>query len=120
MGRNLERLVQKAKAERPKPAILPANALPIIAQTEVGLAERIDGLIAAGKLAEVDRARCVIWHKFLSGGPLTPEQFAFVRAQGELAKPKVADEHASHALVWSRVMACLNPPEDENAFGGPL
>ncbi len=112
MATNLERLMQRAKAERPKPAMLPSNALPIVAETHLDLPALVDGLIAAGKLAEADRPRCVFWREFTRlGEPLSPEQLALVRTQVAIAKEKVPDVAAAYVLTMGRVLEYLNPPE---------
>ncbi len=123
MSRNLERLVQKAKAQRPRPAAtktIPADALPICAETDWDRSKQVDRLIASGKLAETDRPRCVAWTEFISGhGPLNPEQLALVRAQAAIAKETVPDVAAAFALSTARLLECLNP-EDENAISRSL
>jgi len=122
MGRNLERLVEKARKERPSPLMIRANALPIFGDTEGDRAAQAARLIAAGKLAATDRPRCVGWGAFLDGnGPLTPEQLAFVRAQAEIAEAKVPDRDAAYVLTMARLLECLNPPDgEETAFGVSL
>jgi hypothetical protein len=90
MARNLERLVQKAKAERPQRQA--SNALPIFsADRGQKMWERIDRLIAQGTLAEADRPRCVYWGDFSLLTDLTPEQLAVVTAQYENEKDKLPD-----------------------------
>jgi len=116
MGRNLERLVQKAKAERPPPPALPDNALPIFGDLLGNMTAQIDHLIAAGKLTQADRARCFYSNDFLRGGvPLNPEQLALVRMQAAIAKEKVPDVEAAFALFMAWQLDCLNPV-DENAI----
>jgi hypothetical protein len=113
MSRHLERLLHKAKAARPQPPSLPSNALPIVAERVERVPAGIDRLIAAGKLAEADRPRCVHWLYFVNrGGPLSPEQLAFVRAQVELAKEQVPDLAAAFVVTMGPVVECLNPPEE--------
>jgi hypothetical protein len=113
MSRHLERLLQKAKAARPQPPSLPDNALPIVAERVERVPAGIDRLIAAGKLAEADRPRCVSWLHFVNrGGPLSPEQLAFVRAQVEFAKEQVPDVAAAFVVTMGPVVECLNPPEE--------
>ena len=116
MGRNLERLVQKARTERPPPPALPDNALPIFGEVPEDMPGQIDRLIAAGKLTEADRTRCFAWGQFFRGDvPLNPEQLAFVRMQAVIAKEKVPDVEAAYVLTMARMLECLNPV-DENAI----
>jgi hypothetical protein len=120
MGRNLERLVQKARTERPPPPELPDNALPIFGDLCGDMTAQIARLIAAGKLTEADRARCFYWNDFLRGDvPLNPEQLAFVRMQAMIAKEKVPDVDAACVLAMARLLECLNPV-DENAISAWL
>jgi len=120
MGRNLERLVQKAKAERPPPPTLPDDALPIFGETLKDITAQIDHLIAVGKLTEADRTRCFYWNQFLRGDvPLNPEQLAFVRTQAAIAREKVPDIAAAYVFSMARLLECFNPP-DENAISGSL
>ncbi len=123
MSRNLERLVQKAKTQRPSPAMtktIPADALPIFGETNWDISRQVDRLIAAGKLTEADRPRCVCWIGFVRGhGPLNPEQLALVRTQAAIAKETVPDVAAAYVLSMAGVLECLNP-EDENAISASL
>lgn len=120
MARHLERLLQKAKAQRPQPPSLPANALPIVAERVEIVPARIDHLIAAGKLAEVDRPRCVYWLDFVNrGGPLSREQLVFVRTQVEVAKEQVPDVAAAFVVAMGRLLECLNPLEEIPHSAGP-
>jgi hypothetical protein len=110
MSRNLERLLQKAKAARPQPPSLPANALPIVTERSEIVPARIDHLIAAGKLAEADRPRCVYWQDFLLGsGAMSAEQLALVQAQKEIAHENVPDVEAAWAWSLARLLECLAP-----------
>ncbi|HUI97252.1 MAG TPA: hypothetical protein VLX44_15960 [Xanthobacteraceae bacterium] len=115
MGRNLERLVQKARTERPPPPELPDNALPIFAECG-SVQAQVGRLIAAGKLMEADRARCFNWQRFFRGdAPLNPEQLAFVRLQAAIAREKVPDVGAAYVFSMASILECLNPM-DENAI----
>jgi|SRR5689334_2485807 len=110
MSRHLERLLQKAKAARPQPPALPGNALPIVTERPEIVPARIDCLIAAGKLTEADRPRCVYWQDFLlASDAMSAEQLALVRAQKAIANETVPDTEA--AWVWSlaRLLECLVP-----------
>ena len=121
MSRNLERLLQKANAQRPQPAMLPGNALPIIGQTSAHMPERIDGLIAAGLLAAVDRPRCVFWLDFVNRGePLSPDQLALVRTQVMAANAQVPDVAAAFVVTMGPLLECLNPPDAKSAIGDSL
>ena len=120
MSRHLERLLQKAKAARPQPPALPGNALPIVTDRSEIVPARVDRLIAAGKLAESDRPRCVYWQDFFGvGEAMNAEQLALVRAQKEIANETVPDTEA--AWVWSmaRLLECL-APEANSETGDPL
>lgn len=113
MSRNLERLLQKAKAQRPQPAMLPSNALPIVADRPEIVPARIERLVAAAKLAEADRPRCVYWRDFLRGRvTMNAEQLALVKAQKEIANEDVPDVEAAWMWAMSRVLECLVPEEN--------
>ena len=110
MSHHLKRLLQKAKAARPQPPAPPGNALPIVSERPEIVPARVDCLVAAGKLAEADRPRCVYWQDFLRGsGAMSAEQLALVRVQKEIANRTVPDIEA--AWVWSmaRALECLVP-----------
>ena len=120
MSRHLERLLQKAKAQRPKLPVLPTNALPIVTERSEIVPARVEALIAAGKLAEADRPRCVYWLDFVNrGDPLSREQLAFVRAQVEVAKEQVPDVAAAFVVAMGPLLECLNPPEESPHLAGP-
>src|SRR3974390_2956631 len=103
MARNLERLVQKAKAERPQQQA--PNALPIFSAARgQKMWERIDRLIAQGTLTEADRPRCVHWGDFSPLTDLTPEQLAVVTAQYENDKEKVPDVWAALPVFAAFIM----------------
>lgn len=73
MSRTLARLVQKAQTQHRKAII--AATLPIFCDTREELAERIDVLIADGKLSADDRPRCVFWLDYAGLDDMTPDQW---------------------------------------------
>ena len=59
MSDKLQRMLEKAKAKRGrKPA---SETILIACERPEDVPRRVDVLIAAGKLTEADRARCVFW-----------------------------------------------------------
>ena len=59
MSDKLQRMLEKAKAKRGrKPA---SDTILIACERPEDVPRRVDVLIAAGKLTEADRARCVFW-----------------------------------------------------------
>jgi hypothetical protein len=59
MAQSLDRLLAKVKAKRGKSS--PSDAILIICDKPEDVPGRVDVLIAAGKLTEADRPRCVFW-----------------------------------------------------------
>ena len=118
MSRNLERLVQKAKAERPQPVI--TNALPIVAVNHADVSGRVDRLIAVGKLAEADRPRCIFWFDLKRRHDLSVEQLAILRAQYDIEKEKVPDEDAAYVLTLASTLECVGSPEGKTETGDSL
>ncbi len=81
MSRNLERLVQKAKAQHCK--AVAAAALPIFSDTREEMPARIDVLIADGKLAAADRPRCVFWLDVPGIDSMTHDQWVLAMAHNQ-------------------------------------
>jgi hypothetical protein len=110
MSRHLERLLQKAKAARPRPPTLPGNALPIVTERVERVPAGIDRLIAAGRLSEADRPRCVYWQDFLRGSEaMSAEQLALVKAQKDIARTNVPDLDAAWMWSMALLLECLVP-----------
>jgi hypothetical protein len=120
MRRNLERLVEKAKAQRREE--IAAATIPILCDTCEEVPARIDVLIADGKLSEADRPRCVFWLDYAGLDAMTHDQWVLAmlrnrtdeevrRAQDEAFERAVARQEedmardreraAKNALLWS-------------------
>ncbi len=79
--RNLERLLEKATQQHRK-AVRAASIL-ILCETRDEVPGRIDVLIADGKLAEADRARCICWRDYEDLSSMTYTDWVLVRCQNE-------------------------------------
>jgi len=69
MSERLRRMVEQAKAERRRRRV--AETILIACERPEDVQRRVDVLIAAGNLTEVDRPRCVFWS---DDWDLTPDQ----------------------------------------------
>ena len=101
MGRNLERLVQKAQAQHRK--AVAAATIPILCDTREEMPERIDVLIADGKLSAADRPRCVFWLDYAGLEDMTHEQWVFAMLRNETDAEIRRDEDEALAHTEARV-----------------
>jgi hypothetical protein len=67
MSDKLERMLEKAKAKRGRKRA--SEPILIACERPEDVPARVDVLIAAGKLTEADRARCVFWPDDWNGTP---------------------------------------------------
>ncbi len=83
MTDKLHRLLEKAKAKRGKAL---SDAILIMCDRPEDVPRRVDVLIAAGKLTEAERPRCVFWED-LDGPDMTHDEWVLM-----MDKNKIADD----------------------------
>jgi hypothetical protein len=100
MSDRLQRMLEKAKARRGRKRA--SGTILIACERPEDVPRRVDVLIAAGKLTEADRARCVFWPDDWNGTPgervlmwnknLTPE---------DLRRERLESARRAHAAAMA-------------------
>jgi hypothetical protein len=96
MSDRLERMLDKAKAKRGRKRA--SDPILIACEDPEDVPRRVDLLIAAGKLGEADRARCVFWPDDWDG---TPDEWALMMDRNTTPDDlrRQWAESAKHALA---------------------
>ncbi len=100
MSDKLQRMLEKAKAKRARQR--GSETILIACERPEDVPARVDVLIAAGKLTEADRARCVFWPDDWNG---TPDEWVLMwdrNTTPEDVRRRVAEEaRRAHAAAMA-------------------
>jgi hypothetical protein len=114
MADRLERMLEKARAKRGRKRA--SDPILIACETPEDVPRRVDVLIAAGKLTEADRPRCVFWPDDWNG---TPGEWVlmFDRNTTEEDRRRHAAESAKRARAAAMADPILAAHYAKNGFG---
>jgi hypothetical protein len=103
MPDKLHRLIEKAKTERRKAkrGKAPSDAILIMCDRPEDVPRRIDVLIAAGKITEAERPRCVFWED-PAGPDMMQDEWVLM-----MDKNTTADDSERREQAWSDRVAAV-------------
>jgi hypothetical protein len=120
MSERLQRMLEKARAKRGRRRA--SETILIACERPEDVPRRVDVLIAAGKLTEADRARCVFWPDDWDG---TPDQWVLMMDKNmtpeDLRRQRVESaERARAAALADPVLAAAYAKKEKSENAAAL